>query len=238
MLAFLEIGDLSVEVHRKDIKNVHLGVYPPEGRIRISAPLRMNLESVRAFVVTKVSWIRKQQRKFLGQARESRREYLERESHFVWGRRYLMHVIEDEASPSVELGHNRLTLRVRPDADELKRQSVVDEWYRAELKSAAWPLIHKWQPLMGVQVDRLFVQKMKTKWGSCTPESRSIRLNAYLSRKSPICLEYILVHEMAHLIEKRHNDRFLAMMDQYLPQWRTHRDELNSAPLAHEDWTY
>jgi predicted metal-dependent hydrolase len=238
MLAVLEIGGISIEVLKKDIKNVHLGVYPPEGHVRISAPLRMNLEAVRAFVVTKVGWIKRQRQKFQSQARESRREYLERESHFVWGRRYLMHVVEADVASSVELEHNRVVLRVRPGADELRRQSIVDEWYRTELKAAAWPLIHKWQPLLGVRVDRLFVQKMKTMWGSCTPEKRSIRLNAYLSRKPPTCLEYILVHEMAHLIEKRHNDRFLAIMDSYMPQWRTHRDQLNSAPLAHEDWTY
>jgi predicted metal-dependent hydrolase len=227
-----------VEVVKKDIKNVHLSVYPPRGRVRISAPLRMNVETIRVFAISKLGWIKQQQRKLREQQREPPREYLDRESHYVWGKRYLLQIIESNTAPAVELKHSKMLLRVRPGTGEEKRQAIVDEWYRAHLKRAAPALIAKWKPLLGVKVGRLFVQKMKTKWGSCNPASGSIRLNTDLAKKPPECLEYILVHEMVHLIVRHHDDRFTGLMDRHLPGWRLTRLTLNAAPLAHVDWAY
>ncbi len=238
MVTQLDLGGIAVDVVFKDIKNVHLSVHPPTGRVRISAPTRTNLDAIRAFAISKLGWIKQQQGKLRQQERESPREYLERESHHVWGRRYLMEIREAEAPPLVELTHRKLVLRVRPGTDEEGREAVVAEWYRGQLKQAARAWIIRWEPRLGVKVRRLFVQRMKTKWGGCNPEAGSIRLNSELAKKPPECGEYVLVHEMAHLIERHHNDRFVGLMDRHLPQWRAHRDALNAAPLAHESWTY
>ena len=189
-----------MDVVLKDIKNIHLSVYPPAGAVRISAPSRMSLDTIRVFAISKLGWIKQQQSKLRGQERETPREYLDRESQFVWGRRYLLQVVECDEPPSIELKHKRMILRVRPAADEARKQAIVGNWYRAEVKKAATALIAKWEPVLGVKVDRLFVQRMKTKWGSCTTETRSIRLNTDLAKKPADCLEYIVVHEMAHLI--------------------------------------
>ena len=234
----IDLGGIEVDVVKKDIKNVHLSVYPPTGRVRISAPLRMSGDTIRLFAISKLPWIKQQRRKVTDQEREPPREFLERESHYVWGRRYLLKVIELDAQPAVELNHNRLVLRIRPESAEDKRQAVLDEWYRAQLKVAVVPLIAKWEPLMGVRVGRIFVQRMKTKWGSCTPGARNIRLNTELAKKPPECLEYIVVHEMAHIVEPTHNARFMALMELYMPGWQFYREMLNRLPVRHETWTY
>jgi predicted metal-dependent hydrolase len=206
--------------------------------VRISAPLRMNLETIRVFAISKLGWIKQQQKKLRGQQRETPREYLDRESHYVWGERYLLQVIESDAAPTLELKHSKMLLRARRGTSEDKRQAIVDEWYRAQLKKTVPSLIAKWELLMGVKIERFFVQKMKTKWGSCNPVSRSIRLNTELAKKPPECLEYILVHEMVPLLVRRHDDRFTSLMDGYLPSWRLVRQTLNAAPLAHTNWAY
>jgi predicted metal-dependent hydrolase len=234
----IELGNIAVEVVKKDIKNVHLSVYPPFGRVKISAPLRMKLDTIRVYAISKLGWIKQQQLKFRSQQRETPREYLDRESHFVWGKRYLLQIVESKAPPSVQLTHGKMLLKVRPGANEDKKQAVVDEWYRAQLKKAAPPLIAKWEPLMGVKVERYFLQKMKTKWGSCNVTSKSIRLNTELAKKPSECLEYIVVHEMLHLLVRRHDDKFLRLMESYLPGWRLIRQTLNEAPLAHAHWVY
>ena len=238
MVTMIDLGDFAVEVVQKDIKNIHLSVHPPTGRVRISAPLRMNPETIRVFAISKLGWIKQHQKKLQAQERESPREYLDRESHYVWGKRYLLKIIENDRPPSVELQHSKIQLSVRPGAGADKMRAIVDEWYRAQLKKAVPSLIAKWEPLMGVTVERFFVQKMKTKWGSSNPEARSIRLNTDLAKKPLACLEYIVVHELAHFLVRHHNDRFIAIMDKCLPHWRDHRNELNSAPLAHESWSY
>jgi predicted metal-dependent hydrolase len=234
----IALGKISVEVVRKGIKNIHLSVYPPAGRVRISAPLRMRIETIRVFAISKLAWIKQRQKKLQGQQRESPREYLDRESHYVWGKRYLLQVIEHDAPPAVELKHRKMLLRVRPGTNEDKRHAIVDEWYRAQLKTTVPSMIAKWEPLMRVKTKRLFVQKMKTKWGSCNAGAKSIRLNTELAKKPPECLEYILVHEMAHLIVRKHDDRFMSLMDRYLPNWKLVRQTLNAAPLAHVSWDY
>lgn len=238
MVSELKLGDISVDVVLKDIKNVHLSVYPPTGRVRISAPSYMSMETIRVFAISKLDWIKKHQKVLEKQARETPRDFVDRESHFVWGKRYLLQLIEVEQSPAVTLKGNKMTLRVRPGTGTEKRHSILEIWYREQIKSAVPTLITKWEPRMEVSVDRFYVQRMKTKWGSCNHERRSIRLNTELARKPRECLEYLVVHEMAHLIEPTHNARFLALLDQFLPQWRTLRDGLNAFPLAHSEWRY
>jgi predicted metal-dependent hydrolase len=238
MVTRIELGEIAVDVVKKDIKNVHLSVYPPSGKVRISAPLRMDLDTIRVFAISKLGWIRQQQRKITDQEREPPREYLDRESHYVWGKRYLLKLIERDVPPSVELKHSQILLQTRPGACEEKKQAVLDEWYRGQLREAAPTLIAKWEPLMGVKVERFFVQRMKTKWGSCSPASAGIRLNTDLARKPRECLEYIVVHEMAHLLEPTHNRRFIALMDRFMPNWRFCREVLNRLPVQHENWGY
>lgn len=236
MVTQIELGGIVLEVVQKDIKNVHLSVYPPSGKVRISAPLRMNADTIRVYAISKLDWIRQQQKKLRAQERETPREYLDRESHYVWGKRYLLQVVEQDAAPAVDLKHNKLLLRVRPGSGEQKKQAALEEWYRQQLKIAVPPLIAKWQPLMGVKVERFFVQRMKTKWGSSNPDSGNIRLNTELAKKPRECLEYIVVHEMAHLLEPTHNQRFVVLMDQFIPKWQFYRELLNRLPVPHERW--
>jgi predicted metal-dependent hydrolase len=238
MVTQVTIGDISADVVLKDIKNVHLSVYPPVGRVRISAPKRMSLDTIRVFAISKLGWIKTQQKKLRAQERETPREYLDRESHYVWGKRYLLKTVEGHAIPGIEFKHRYLLLKVRTGTNARNKQATFDEWYRELLKKAVVPLIAKWEASMDVKVGRFFVQKMKTKWGSCNSRFQSIRLNADLAKKPPECLEYIVVHEMVHLLERRHNDRFRRHMDRFMPQWRLYRDELNRAPLSHQSWKY
>jgi predicted metal-dependent hydrolase len=234
----LQLGKIDVDVVRKNIKNVHLSVHPPTGRVRIAAPERMSLDTVRVFAIAKVQWIKNQQRKLRDQERESPLEFLDRESHFVWGKRYLLKIMEVNEAPSVELSHNRMILRVRPGTNAAMRGSIVDKFYREQLHRAVPPLIEKWQRLMGVKVERHFIQRMKTKWGSCNHRAKTVRFNTDLARKPRQYLEYVVVHEMAHLLERTHNNRFLALMDHFMPKWRFRREFLNSLPLRHENWDY
>lgn len=232
----IELGEIAVDVVKKDIKNLHLSVYPPTGKVRISAPIRMNLDTIRVFAISKLRWIKQQQRKLNEQERETPREYLDRESHYLWGKRYLLKLIETDAPPRVDLQHRNLLLQTRLLPSEEIKEAILDGWYRSQLKQAVPPLIAKWEPLMHVQVERFFVQQMKTKWGSCSPEAASIRLNTDLAKKPRECLEYIVVHEMAHLLEPTHNTRFIALMDQFMPKWQFCRGVLNRLPLRHERW--
>lgn len=238
MAVRIDLGDLRIEVLRKDIKNLHLSVLPPHGKVRIAAPQHMNLDTIRVFAISKLAWIRSQQRKMQTQEREAPREYLDRESHYVWGRRYLLKRIEKDAAPLIELKHSRLVLRVRPGTDETRSQEILEAWYREQIRVAVPDLIAKWEPVIRVKVGRVFVQRMKTRWGSCNPATRSIRLNTDLAKKPPECLEYILVHEMAHFIEPTHNARFVALMDVLLPAWQNLRKRLNELPVRHEEWGY
>ncbi len=238
MVTQIELGEIAVDVVKKNIKNIHLSVYPPTGRVRISAPLRMDLDTIRVFAITKLGWIKRQQQKLREQERETPREYLDRESHYVWGKRYLLKIEEQDAAPEVELKHSKMILRIRPATSAGRKQEVLEDWYRDKLKEAIPLLIAKWEPLMGVKVERFFVQRMKTKWGSCNPDAKSIRLNTDLAKKPPECLEYIVVHEMVHLLEPTHNDRFIISMDQFMPKWRFYKEQLNRLPVRHEDWGY
>ncbi|MGA2502488.1 MAG: SprT family zinc-dependent metalloprotease [Anaerolineales bacterium] len=234
----LDVGGILIDVVFKDIKNVHLSVYPPNGRVRIAAPSRMSLDTLRLYAIAKLDWIKRQQKKLLEQQRETPREYLDRESHHVWGQRYLLKVIEADLPPVVQLKHSTLLLQVRPGSNEQKRQEILEAWFREQLKPAVLPLIAKWEPQLDVHVSHFFVQLMKTRWGSCNPDTGSIRLNTELAKKPRECLEYIVVHEMVHLLEPTHNRRFVALIDQFMPNWQFVRDILNQLPVRHENWIY
>lgn len=238
MTTQINLGEISIDVVKKDIKNIHLSVHPPAGRVRISAPVRMDLDTIRVFAITKLGWIKKHQQKLQEQVRETPREFLDRESHYLWGKRYLFKVEEKDSTPYVLLRHNKMVLHIRPDTSDERKQDILAEWYREQLREAVPALITKWELLMGVKVEQFFVQRMKTKWGSCNPASGRIRLNTELAKKPPECLEYILVHEMAHLLEASHNSRFITLMDCFMSNWRFFRDELNRLPVRHEEWVY
>ena len=235
----ISVGDMQVDVVRKDIKNLHLGVYPPEGRVRVAAPLRVDDEAVRLAVIEKLPWIRRQQARFLAQERQSPREYTYRETHYFLGKRYLLNVIEHDGRPRVEVnGKERIDLYVPAGSDAQEREEIMLRWYRKELRALVPPLIEKWQEVIGVSVDDWRIKKMKTRWGSCTIEARRIWLNLELAKKPIPCIEYIIIHELVHLLERNHTDRFRDLMDQFMPQWRYCRDMLNQAPLGHENWEY
>lgn len=234
----IQISDLTVDVIFKDIKNVHLSVHPPTGRVRIAAPKRMKLDTIRVYAISKLDWIRKNQAKLRAQERETPREYLEWESHYVWGKRYLLKVQEAEQVPSVELKHNQILLIVRPGNGVEKRRNILSAWYRDEVRKAAEPLIEEWEKKLKVKSTQCYVQRMKTKWGSCNPSTRSIRLNSDLAKKPRECLEYIIVHELVHLLEPSHNTHFTFLMDKFMPNWTHIREELNKSPLSHVEWEY
>lgn len=236
MSEIIELGDISIAVTRKAIKNVHLSVHPPEGRVTMSAPTDTRLEVARAYAISKLGWIRTQQEMLRNQARETPRQFVTRESHYLWGRRYLLTVIEQEAKPAVTVDHKRITLNVRPGSSREKRAAVLHEWHLALLHELIPPLIRRWEPKLGVQVRAYFLQRMKTKWGSCNHQAGHIRLNTELVKKPKDLIEYVVVHEMAHLLESTHNERFVAILTEHYPTWREARAELNELPLGAEVW--
>ena len=235
----LEVGGLAVELVRKDIRNVHLAVYPPDGHVRIAVPLHVGDDAARLAVVDKLAWVRRQRDAFARQPRLSTREVVTGESHYVWGRRVRLNVVEADAPPAVRrLGPTRLELRVRPGTGGEPRRRLLQEWYRGELKAAVEPLVASWEPRLGVQLGSWQVRRMRTRWGSCSPTTGRVLINLELAKKPPECLEFIVVHEMVHLMERTHSDRFRRLMDRHLPDWRRRREALNRLPLAHEDWAY
>ncbi|HLP37044.1 SprT family zinc-dependent metalloprotease [Lacibacter sp.] len=235
----IEISDFTIDVVRKSIKNMHLSVYPPTGRVRIAAPLAIDDEAVRLFAISKLSWIKKNQRKFEKQERQSPRSFAERESHYFEGRRYLLRVTEHEAPPKVIIKtKTHIDLFVRPNSSIEQRQIILNEWYRNQLKYHIPALIVKWERIIGVEVADWGVKQMKTKWGTCNIEQKRIWVNLELAKKPAYCLEYIVVHEMIHLLERHHNDRFLAYLDKFIPKWKFYKEELNRLPVSHGEWTY
>lgn len=228
-----------MEIVRKDIKNLHLGVYPPNGRVRVAVPLRLDEEAVRLAVITRLRWIRRQQDGFEQQDRQSKREMATGESHYVRGRRYRLDVIEFDAPPTVRIANNTtLELQVRPGTNRDRREAILHRWYRQQLREQIPQLIAKWEPEIGVTVADWGIKKMKTCWGTCNSQVQRIWLNLELAKKPASCLEYILVHEMIHCLERHHNERFQELTDKLMPQWRLYREELNRAPLAHKEWSY
>lgn len=236
MTETIQIGELTVQVTRKAIKHVHLSVHPPDGRVTLTAPSSTRLDVARAYTISRLGWIRQQQEKLTGQARETPRRFIERESHFLWGRRHLMTVVRRDAKPVVSLDHKRITLTVRPGSTAAKRAEAVHEWHKALLHSVVPVLIKKWEPKLKVKVAGYFLQRMKTKWGSCNHRAGHIRLNTELVKKPKDLLEYVIVHEMAHLLAPTHSDRFIAILQHHYPTWREARAELNELPLAADVW--
>lgn len=235
----ITISDITVDVIRKDIKNMHLAVYPPDGRVRLAVPARVKEEAVRLFVISKLGWIKRHRRRFQEQERVPPREYKERESHYFLGRRYLLRIRETKGAGYVELTNKTyLDLYVPEYADEAYMERIVNEWYRTELKRLLPPMVKEWERKMDLTVNFWGIKRMKTKWGSCNPDTARIWLNLELAKKPISCLEYILVHEMVHLLERHHNDRFRAYMDHYLPGWAHRRAELNRLPVSREEWEY
>ena len=233
----ITVSDITVDVVRKDIKNMHLAVYPPMGRVRLAAPLEVNEDAIRLFAISKIGWIRRHQRKFENQERETPREYKERESHYFQGRRYLMRIKETTEPGYVVLrGKTYIDLYVKEGMSVEYKRNVMNEWYRAELRRVIPEIIERWEKKMDVRVNHWEVRQMKTKWGSCNIEKGIVRVNLELAKKPIHCLEYIVVHEMVHLLERLHNDRFIFLMDHYLPNWRQMRSELNRIEVGFAQW--
>lgn len=233
------VNQMPVEIVRKDITNLHLGVYPPVGRIRVSAPLHLSDSAVRLAVIGKLGWIKRQRSRFVAQTRETAREWVSGESHYYFGRRYRLRVIEQEGRPEVRIAtQTRMELRVRPGAIPTEREQLLQRWYRRNLRAEAAPLVEKWRKKLNLPPVTFQIKRMKTKWCTCNIEARRIWLNLELAKKPRPCLEYIIVHELIHLLERHHNNRFQKLMDKALPPWRTYLDELNATPLAHEEWEY
>lgn len=232
----ITLGDIDILVTRKAIKNVHLSVHPPEGRVTLAAPTNTRIEVARAYAISKLGWIRDQQAKLQSQPRETSREFVTRESHYLWGRRYLLSVEYQDAKPCVKVDHKRITLTIRAGSTRDKREQVIQEWHRSLLHDVIPPIIEKWQAKLGVKVQAYFLQRMRTQWGSCNHRAGNIRLNTELVKKPRDLLEYVVVHEMAHLIEPTHNERFVAVLSKYYPGWQEARSELNQLPLSAEAW--
>jgi predicted metal-dependent hydrolase len=228
----IQLGEIAIAVTRKDVRHVHLAVHPPDGRVTLVAPTHTRLDVLRAYAVSRLGWIRAQQAGLRGQARETPRRFIERESHYVWGRRHLLTVVECDAKPSVRIDHRRIFLSVRPGASQLRRDAVMQEWQRSLLHAAVPALLQTWEAKLQVCVNGYFLQRMKTRWGSCNPRTATIRLNTELVKKPKDLLEYVVVHELLHLIEPTHSARFTALLDQHYPSWRDARAELNALPLA------
>ncbi len=236
MPSTIQLGDIAIAVTRKDVKHIHLSVHPPSGRVTLVAPKTTRLEVARAYAASKLRWIRDQQAKLRGQARETPRQFVERESHYLWGRRYLLSVVEKDEKPSVRLSHRRITLTMRSGSTRAKRDAAMQEWHRSLLRQIVPELVRKWQPRLGVKVIGYFLQRMKTKWGGCNHRAGNIRLNTELVKKPKDLLEYVIVHEMVHLLEPTHSVHFMEILGKHYPTWREARAELNELPLTAEVW--
>lgn len=233
---YLTVGDLGVDVVYKDIKNLHISVYPPVGRVRVAAPTRTDEEAIRLAIIQRLPWIKRQREQLQYAERQSQRQMLSGETHYVWGQRYRLDISHTSGNHSVTMKGSTLWVVTPEGSDAESRRATLDRWYRRELKAAMPVLLEKWQPVIGVEVDKIVVRRMKTKWGTCVTSSRTIWLNPELAKKNPRCLEYVVVHELTHLLERGHGERFVALMDRFLPDWRARRDTLNEAPLADEEW--
>ena len=235
----ITVGNITVDVVRKDIKNIHLAVYPPNGRVRIAVPERTKEDTIRLYIISKLSWIKKHRKKFKEQERVAPREYLSRESHYFSGRRYLLNIIHTDTSPKVIIRNKQnIDLYMRKNTAKEKREKILNEWYREELKKKIPKLAAKWETKTGIKANEYKVKQMKTKWGSCNSSAKRIWLNLELAKKPDNCLEYIIVHELIHLRERHHNEKFRAYLDKFMPQWKAYKRELNRQPLSHSKWWY
>lgn len=235
----ITVSNITIDVVRKDIKNIHLAVYPPTGKVRIAVPLNVNDDAVRLFAVSKLGWIKRNQRKFENQERQTPRQYKNRESHYYQGKRYLLRVIETNGKQRIDLRTKTyIDMHVRPNTPISKRHEIMNEWYREQLKNSISPIIEKWENKTGIKANEWAIKLMKTKWGSCNIEENRIWLNLELAKKPIQCLEYIIVHELVHIVERHHNERFLKLINEFMPNWRIYKAELNHLPVSHADWKY
>lgn len=232
------LGDIKIELVQKNIKNVHLSIMPPHGEVRVSVPLHLSVETIRLYIISKLSWIKREQKKIRSQARESKREFINKETHYFQGRKYLLKVIEGNQPAKVVLRKSFIHLYIKPETSTEQRQIIFEKWYRSQLNEIVPTLIKKWEKVIGVKVADFIIRRMKTKWGTCNIEAKRISLNLELAKKPIECLEYIVVHEMVHLLERHHNDRFLAYMNKFIPRWKYLKEELNKLPVSHPDWNY
>ena len=232
----ISVGGIDVQVDRKEIKNIHIGVYPPHGRVRIAAPVNIDNEAVRLAVVSKLAWIKKQVRHFQEQPRQTKREMVSGESHYFLGKRYLLEVIYGYMRHEVVLRHSVIELHVRTGTSTENRLKLINEWYRKQLHTIIQDLVPKWGNRIGVEITSWNIKKMRTKWGSCNIDKKSVLLNLNLARTPVECIEYIVVHELVHLLERHHNDNFKVHMDRLLPEWKQCRDILNKSILSYDDW--
>ena len=235
----LQVQDLQIDVNPKDIKNLHISIMPPDGRIRVSCPFSMSEESVRLSIVSKLSRIRKEQRSFAEYVRESKKEMISGESHYVDGNRHILEFVEVKESPSISIKNKKnIILKARPNSTRENREKIMHEWLRNRMYENLEGLIIKWEGIIGIKASYYGIRRMRTKWGSCNSEEKRIWLNLELAKKSPQCLEYVLVHEMIHILEPKHNDRFFSLLDEYMPSWRIHKEMLDEPPLVHVNWDY
>ncbi|HVI30183.1 SprT family zinc-dependent metalloprotease [Hansschlegelia sp.] len=236
MAELIQLGDIAISVTRKDVKNVHLSVHPPDGRVTLVAPTSTRLDVARAYAITRIGWIRQQRDRFAKQAREAPRQYRGRETHYLWGRRHLLKLAERDEKPTIKIDHRTIHLQVRPGTTRDQRACIIHEWHLGLLHEAVPELIRKWEGRIGVKVQGYFLQRMKTKWGSCNPQRGTIRLNTELVKKPRDMLEYVIVHEIVHLIEAKHTSAFFEHLDRLYPNWSVVRSELNELPLSAESW--
>lgn len=233
---YLSVAGLSVDVVYKDIKNMHISVYPPLGRVRVAAPHRLDEDAIRLAVVQRLPWIKRQREQLLTVERQSEREMVSGESHYLWGQRLRLNVVEKSGRPLIEVSGSNMRISVPSGYSTDQRQKLLNDWYRKQIKDALPSLINKWESQIDVAVNSWTVRRMKTKWGTCNPDKASLWFNSELAKKNPACLEYIVVHEMCHLLDRTHGEGFVRHMDGFLPNWRALRDELNGAPLSNENW--
>lgn len=234
--AYLTVRGINIDVVYKDIKNLHIGVYPPMGRVRVAAPARFDDEQVRIAVIQRLPWIKRQRKELQDAPRQTEREMVAGESHYVWGIRRRLKVVERPGRSHIEIDGDRLVLYTPYDSTSEKRREYLDRWYRQQLRDALPEIIAKWEAKLEASVPKWTIRRMKTKWGSCNRETRHIWINVELAKKHPNCLEYIVVHEMAHYFERNHSERFTKLMDGFLPDWRSRREQLNGSPLSEEVW--
>ena len=233
----LQLGELSVHVVRRRIKHLHIGVYPPDGRVRVAAPMLLSTDAVRLAVIDRLAWIRQHQRVFETQERQSPRTIVTGESHYLFGRRYRLRVVETTGAPRVVLkSRSAIDLFVRPGTPGAKREALLAAWAREHLIAVLAPLVERWQERIGVYAAEWGVKRMKTKWGSFSTSSRRLWFNSELVKHSPVCVEYVVVHELLHLLDPTHGPFFVTLLDCYFPRWRATRSRLNAAPLGHERW--
>ncbi len=235
--SYLQLGSIEILIVRKPVKNLHLSILPPAGRVRVTSPEKMKDDAIRTLLASRLPWIKKQQSKFARQERQTKRDYVSGESHYFFGKRYRLELLYKPETPSVILkGKNKIILQVRPKSSIAKRREVMIEWYREQLHPVVEELIQKWQKKVGVKTNSWGIKQMKTRWGTCNHKTRHVLINLELAKKPIACIEYVVVHELLHIIEKKHDVRFVALMTKYLPKWRSTKEELNRFILSYEEW--